>query len=96
MNECNPRHTTVKQWLFLILPCFHLPPPRMGRYGAHHVISRATVPIQLPQLEIQYPVSLTPEPAPNRCLQDVGQSVGTDTAKQSSAPFSPETSALLI
>lgn len=41
-------------------------------------------------------LSLTPEPAPNRCLQDVGQSVGTDTAKQSSAPFSPETSALLI
>lgn len=68
----------------------------MGRDGAHHVISRATVPMQLPQLEIQYTVSLTPEPAPNRCLQDVGQNIGTDTAKQSSAPSSPETSTVFI
>lgn len=52
--------------------------------------------MQLPQLEIQYTVSLTPEPAPNRCLQDVGQNIGTDAAKQSSAPSSPETSTVFI
>lgn len=52
LNESNPRRDAAKPWLFLILPCFHFPPPGTGRDGAHLVINRAAVPMRLPQLEI--------------------------------------------